>query len=183
MSEESSQDQQILKIPLYCYHSKPFLVEELALEESYQNLHYGRCCVIGRLAQDSTDSSNWFLENIRLPSLPKKYSLPEGTINLLLSIRNFRRSIPNGKICEIIGECILNDTTIDKTASKIPLTSKDITEKLNYLSTKSPQCVLEYKTFLLTRYKPAISVDDIKVLERGHELAERNIEIRMLSKK
>ncbi|XP_055908318.1 uncharacterized protein LOC129943108 [Eupeodes corollae] len=174
MIDEVSEEPSIIKVPLYCYHTKFFLVEELALEENYHQLHYGRCCVIGKVTIDQTDSSNRFIENIRLPSLPKKYSLPEGTIRLSTSFKD-RRSTPDGKICEVIGDCILYDTI-----NKVHLTAKDVVDKLNYLHSKH-QSVLEYSNLLLSRYKPAIAVDDIQVLQRGHELAERNIEIRMLS--
>lgn len=54
--------------PEYCHYFKNLLVEELALESDYRNVHYGQCSIIGRLC---VAAEHFRLENVRVRNLPE----------------------------------------------------------------------------------------------------------------
>lgn len=56
------------QLPKYCDCFKDLLVEELALESDYRQLHYGKCAVIGRL---SAVPDYFKLENVSVSHLPR----------------------------------------------------------------------------------------------------------------
>lgn len=56
-------------LPKYCDYCKFFIVEELCLADDYRLLHYGKCCVIGKVLKHATGIV--LLENVKITNLPK----------------------------------------------------------------------------------------------------------------
>lgn len=51
---------------IYCDHYKKLIVEDFALNEKREDLHYGKCAIIGYCIYKS---GVYFLSNIRITSL------------------------------------------------------------------------------------------------------------------
>lgn len=164
-------------LPKYCDHCKFLLVEELCLEEDYGLLHYGKCCVIGKVQKTSTGEA--LLENIRISNLSNEYSLPEGTLTLrLLTFSYFGTHLQNGLYVEINGEVVLINIKDCQNNHHTPLTSRGINEELQGAKNEDEQKKL--LKYFHENYKPAIKVWFVQPISRASDLISRNLELRML---
>ncbi|KRK02779.1 uncharacterized protein LOC6535535 [Drosophila yakuba] len=166
--------------PKYCYFFKTLLVEELELETSYHNLHYGQCALIGRLA---FKSNQYRLENVRVKCLPKKYSLDEGTLSVLIlgltHDKIVKQRVSAGRYCIVRGEVVLHNVQHPKGPK---LTAGGVYDKINSLS-NNPLAQTQYLTALRATYRPAIDFWYIQVIDRAEDLLTRRLEMRSLIEK
>ncbi|XP_036341805.1 uncharacterized protein LOC118751145 [Rhagoletis pomonella] len=126
---ELSETADVLELPEYCFYNKFLLVEELALERNFPRLHQGRCTVIGKLSHHQ--DGYLILENIKLPYLPRKYTLPEGSACLrLFKFVTWDVELKIGLYCEVVGEVVLWN----------PISSRD-----NWVPLTPPRCIGIFK--------------------------------------
>ncbi|XP_037950910.1 uncharacterized protein LOC119681717 [Teleopsis dalmanni] len=173
-SQVSSKD--LINLSEYCDFNKFFLVEEIALEPDYTQLHYGKCLVIGKLRRNV--EGDFELENIHLPNLPNEYSLPEGFLSVhLLTFSYLGIELEDGHFCEIYAELVLLNLE-NRDANKSQLTVRGLQEILCHTEESQKQKkITEYTK----SHKPALRVYDVKKIDRAGELAERNLRIRMIA--
>lgn len=93
----------ILHLPKHCNIYQNLLVEELVFHKSPLNYHYGKCSVIGKLVYDEV-FDKYFLENIRLRCLDKKYQMKTGAIRIRLLVQSRPEQTSIGSFAEVHGE-------------------------------------------------------------------------------
>ncbi|KAH8255009.1 hypothetical protein KR032_002222 [Drosophila birchii] len=165
------------KTPEYCDYFKTLLVEELVLESDYQNLHYGKCAIIGRLLV----ADHFRLENVRVRNLPEDFSLPEGALSLLLLGLTYDKAteqrVSNGCYCILRGEVVLCNVLRH---NRPTLSTRGIHEQLASLEHDSLARQKRLSDLKLT-YKPAINVWFAQKIDSTDELLSHRLEIRSLT--
>ncbi|XP_068156155.1 protein modigliani [Drosophila tropicalis] len=162
-------------LPKYCDYFKLQLVEELALEKDYRELHYGKVAVIGRF---SSEPEVICLENVLIERMPKEYRLSTGALSVLLLDFDYDKvygePLTHGHLCIVRGEVIL--CNLEKPTSP-RLSTRFIHENLRKLNESQQK---EYLQDIHKTYKPAINVWHAKRIELASELIQRKLELRML---
>lgn len=192
----------LLKLPEFTGIYRFFIVEELIFVETPLHFHHGRCAVIGRIAFDDGD---YYLENIRLNALNKKYRIPTGTLRILLLLEGGFRERDINSFVEVNGETVFwrknEDTTnpsriIQKSTIDLArairsdlVHLKDETDESDEFYDKQismEECtfdedeIKEYLKNFSEKYVHAIKVDSINTIESAEEVVYCNLQIRKL---
>ncbi|KRF99767.1 uncharacterized protein Dwil_GK28155 [Drosophila willistoni] len=161
--------------PIYCDYFKLQLIEELALEKDYRELHYGKVAVIGRF---SSETEVICLENVLIEHMPREYRLSTGTISVLLLDFHYDKvygePLTHRNLCILRGEVLLFN--LEKPTSP-KLSTRFIHETLSKLNVAQQ---IEFLENIHRTYKPAINVWYAKRIELASELIQRKLELRML---
>ncbi|XP_017113686.1 uncharacterized protein LOC108136801 isoform X1 [Drosophila elegans] len=164
--------------PEYCHFFKTLLVEELELENNYLRLHYGQAAIIGRLA---LQSAHFFLENVRVRSLPENCSLPEGAVSLLLlgltREKAIEQRVSTGCYCIVRGEVVLCNVLHSNSST---LTARGVNEQFASLA-HDPIAQKQFLSKLRLTHKPAIDLWFIQPIDKPEDLLTRRLKIRGLT--
>ncbi|XP_016991294.2 uncharacterized protein LOC108053207 [Drosophila rhopaloa] len=161
--------------PEYCHSFKTLLVEELELQTSYLRLHYGQCAIIGRLA---LKSAHFWLENVRVRSLPENYSLPEGAVSVLLlgltREKAIEQRVSTGCYCIVRGEVVLCNVLRPNSPT---LTARGVHEQFGSLA-HDQIAQKQFISKLRLTHKPAVDLWFIQSIDRPEDLLTLRLKIR-----
>lgn len=195
------------RLPEYCDTYKHFLVEELVYIQSPALLHYGKCAVIGQII---FENSKYFLSNVRLNCLGKKYIRnTDSTRILLLPSMQEKNPLPVGSTVEILAEtCLwnikndaqrhlpdnhLNIVTSHHLICNLQSMQTELEESeglptLN-LSGTTDKSVHPKVRFKLDKYLhemrlrlvSALKIHHVRFVDRAEEVIEANLRLRLVS--
>ncbi|XP_055602244.1 uncharacterized protein LOC129751026 [Uranotaenia lowii] len=168
-----------LKVPAFCEHYEPLLVEEIILESHPSQIHYGKCAVIGYLQQNS-----FFLESLKEPCLPEKFHLADGTCKLKVQFDNYRGDVPRNSTVRLYGTVKLVSSSPDSAMD----CSKDLAVELKRLHQELQQnpnaITLLEKQWDQMRYDytPILDVYGCERIRQARELITANLRLKRINK-
>ncbi|KAG4075095.1 hypothetical protein HA402_008160 [Bradysia odoriphaga] len=164
----------------FCDFYKKLMVEDFSLNVNREDLHYGKCAVIGYC---TINRGVYFLGNIRITSLSPNLQLPDNVQKVLLLTNLSEQGPQTDCFVEVFGESVLYDKTMQFSyeVSSIPCTTsldvfrtRCVAEELNGVLHES------YHSMVTKNYVPAIKVHRMVPIENAHEIMNCNLRLELI---